>query len=183
MTERPPETLFLDRFPTPIGMALVVSDEAGFLRFFDWSDHEDRLRVLMRRYYGAGVTLADGPAPARVREALGAYFAGEVDALKGLPWKAAGTDFQLRVWRALCEIPVGETVSYGELARRIGRPSAVRAVGLANGANPIGLIAPCHRVIGADGTLTGYGGGLHRKRWLLRHEGAAFVDDDQPALI
>ena len=86
----------------------------------------------------------------------------------------AGTDFQQSVWRALCDIPVGTTISYGELARRIGNPKAVRAVGLANGANPNGLIAPCHRVIGANGSLTGYGGGMHRKKWLLEHEGAAF---------
>jgi methylated-DNA-[protein]-cysteine S-methyltransferase len=184
MTERPPETLTLDRFDTPIGTAMVVTDGEGFLRFFDWSDHEARLRDLMRRYYGPGVRLVDGAAPAKVRAALTAYFAGDVDALKGLKWKSAGTAFQTSVWRALCDIPVGETISYGELARRIGKPKAVRAVGLANGANPIGLVAPCHRVIGADGSLTGYGGGLHRKRWLLRHEGAAFKDaEPQPTLI
>jgi methylated-DNA-[protein]-cysteine S-methyltransferase len=133
--------------------------------------------MLLRRYYGPGIELAPGPAPAAVRDALDAYFAGRTDALAGLAWKSAGTPFQLAVWRALCDIPVGETISYGELARRIGSPKAVRAVGLANGANPVGLIAPCHRVIGADGRLTGYGGGLHRKRWLLRHEGAAFREE------
>jgi len=84
------------------------------------------------------------------------------------------------VWRALAEIPVGTTVSYGALAARIGHPTAVRAVGLANGSNPIGVIVPCHRVIGADGSLTGYGGGLDRKRWLLGHEGAAFRDKAAP---
>jgi methylated-DNA-[protein]-cysteine S-methyltransferase len=176
MNERPPETLYLDRFDTPIGVAMVVTDKEGFLRFFDWSDHEERMGRLVRRYYGAGVKLVDGPAPAKVRAALGDYFAGKVNALDGLPWKSVGTAFQTSVWRALCDIPVGETISYGELARRIGKPRAVRAVGLANGANPIGLIAPCHRVIGSDGSLTGYGGGLHRKRWLLRHEGAPFKD-------
>ena len=82
-----------------------------------------------------------------------------------------GTPFQRAVWRALREIPCGETRSYGEIARRIGRPKAVRAVGLANGANPIGIVVPCHRVIGSNGTLTGYGGGIERKRWLLAHEG------------
>jgi methylated-DNA-[protein]-cysteine S-methyltransferase len=184
MTARPPERFRLDRVSTPIGTALVVTDEEGFLRFFDWSDHEDRMRALVRRYYGDRMRLEDGRAPARVREALSAYFAGEIDALNGLPWKSEGTDFQLSVWRALCDIPVGETISYAELARRIGRPKAVRAVGLANGANPVGLVAPCHRVIGTNGTLTGYGGGLHRKRWLLRHEGAAFREtESQPALI
>jgi methylated-DNA-[protein]-cysteine S-methyltransferase len=175
MTARPPlpERFVIDRIETPIGVALVVADAHGALRFFDWSDHEDRLRRLTRRYYGDRVRLEAGAA----REALGAYFAGRIHALEGLAWESAGTPFQLSVWRALCDIPVGETISYGELARRIGSPRAVRAVGLANGANPIGLIAPCHRVIGADGSLTGYGGGLHRKRWLLRHEGAAFRDE------
>jgi methylated-DNA-[protein]-cysteine S-methyltransferase len=86
---------------------------------------------------------------------------------------STGTEFQLCVWRALREVPCGQTWSYGQLARKIGRPSAVRAVGLANGANPVGLVVPCHRVIGSDGSLTGYGGGLHRKRWLLAHERAA----------
>jgi methylated-DNA-[protein]-cysteine S-methyltransferase len=172
--EPQPERFLLDRLETPIGMALIVTDPEGDLRFFDWSDHEDRLRGLVRRYYGPRATLEPGSAPPTVRAALEAYFAGKTDALKGLPWKSAGTPFQLAVWRALCDIPVGETISYGELARRIGKPKAVRAVGLANGANPIGLVAPCHRVIGSNGSLTGYGGGLHRKRWLLEHEGAAF---------
>jgi methylated-DNA-[protein]-cysteine S-methyltransferase len=90
--------------------------------------------------------------------------------------RTGGTAFQRKVWHALTTIPVGETRSYGQLAAQIGAPSAVRAVGLANGANPIGVVIPCHRVIGADGSLTGFGGGLPRKRWLLKHEGAAFKD-------
>ena len=171
MTDKPPERLYLDRLSTPVGEALIVTDEAGFLRAFDWEGEDGRLRRLMRRYYGS-TPLVDGPAPAHVRKALTDYFSGAVDALRGLSWRSAGTPFQLSVWRALCDIPVGQTISYGELAKRIGNPGAVRAVGLANGANPIGLVAPCHRVIGADGSLTGYGGGLHRKRWLLTHEGA-----------
>ncbi len=81
-----------------------------------------------------------------------------------------GTEFQRRVWGELREIPLGETISYGELARRLGTPGASRAVGLANGRNPVSIVVPCHRVIGADGRLTGYGGGLERKAWLLRHE-------------
>ena len=181
-----PKRLLIDRLDTPIGTALIVTDELGVLRAFDWSDHDERLRRLMRRYYGS-VPIADGPAPGKVREALSAYFAGDIRALEGLQWSSSGTAFQLSVWRALCDIPVGQTISYAELARRIGRPKAVRAVGLANGANPIGLIAPCHRVIGANGTLTGYGGGLHRKRWLLRHEGASWREEraepEQVALI
>jgi methylated-DNA-[protein]-cysteine S-methyltransferase len=106
-----PERLILDRVLTPIGTALVVTDPEGALRFFDWSDHEDRLRRLVRRYYGPGAQLEAGAAPAQLRAALGAYFAGDVHALTGLAWAAAGTAFQLSVWRALCEIPVGQTLS------------------------------------------------------------------------
>jgi methylated-DNA-[protein]-cysteine S-methyltransferase len=103
------------------------------------------------------------------------YFAGDLEALGRIAWAlGGGSAFQQDVWRALATIPAGQTTSYGALARRIGRPAAVRAVGMANGANPIGLVLPCHRVIGANGALTGYGGGLQRKRWLLEHEGAAF---------
>jgi methylated-DNA-[protein]-cysteine S-methyltransferase len=101
-----------------------------------------------------------------------AYLAGRLDALDGLPVDAGGTPFQALVWAALRTIPPGQTWSYKALAERIGRPAAVRAVGLANGANPVGIVVPCHRVIGAGGSLTGYGGGLPRKRWLLEHEGA-----------
>jgi methylated-DNA-[protein]-cysteine S-methyltransferase len=101
---------------------------------------------------------------------LAAYMDGELAALDSLAVSTGGTTFQKQVWRALREIPTGTTTSYGELAKRIGRPSAVRAVGLANGANPIGIVVPCHRVIGANGSLTGYAGGLQRKRWLIAHE-------------
>jgi methylated-DNA-[protein]-cysteine S-methyltransferase len=103
------------------------------------------------------------------REQLRAYFAGELQDFD-LALAGAGTAFQTRVWKALCSIPYGGTASYGEIARRVGTPKAPRAVGAANGCNPISIIVPCHRVIGANGTLTGYGGGLDRKRWLLEHE-------------
>jgi methylated-DNA-[protein]-cysteine S-methyltransferase len=106
-----------------------------------------------------------------VVEQLKAYFAGTLTDFD-LPITMQGTDFQRRVWASLCEIPYGETISYGELARRVGNPKASRAVGLANGRNPVAIIVPCHRVIGADGSLTGYGGGLDRKVWLLEHEAA-----------
>jgi methylated-DNA-[protein]-cysteine S-methyltransferase len=104
-----------------------------------------------------------------VRRQLEAYFAGELTDFD-VPLAAAGTPFQRRVWEELRRIPYGETWSYGELARRLGDPKACRAVGLANGRNPIGIVVPCHRVIGANGALTGYGGGIERKRWLLAHE-------------
>lgn len=108
---------------------------------------------------------------AHVVAQLDSYFAGELINFD-LPMTMRGTDFQRRVWAALCEIPYGQTISYGELASRVGSPNASRAVGLANGRNPVAIIVPCHRVIGADGSLTGYGGGLPRKVWLLEHEAA-----------
>lgn len=171
MPAAPPETLTLDRMATPIGVALVVTDAQGVLRAFNWADYEDAMRRWIARRY-PGVPFAEGEGP--LRAAFDRYFAGDVDALSAVPWEGVGTAFQQQVWRALCDIPPGQTISYAELARRVGRPTAVRAVGLANGSNPVALVAPCHRVIGSNGALTGYGGGLPRKRWLLEHEGAAF---------
>jgi methylated-DNA-[protein]-cysteine S-methyltransferase len=168
-----PETLTLDRIPTPIGTALVATDEEGVLRAFNWTDYEPAMGRWIARHY-PNARLEEGRGPAAVRRAFDAYFAGEGRALEAVPWRASGTAFQLKVWQTLCTIPAGETLSYRGLAERIGRPSAVRAVGLANGANPVALVVPCHRVIGANGSLTGYGGGLRRKQWLLAHEGAQF---------
>ena len=173
MTSAPPEALTVDRFSTPIGQALVVTDEAGVLRAFDWTDYEDRLSAWIGRRYPKAVR-REGAGP--LRAGFEAYFAGKVDVFATMAWEGAGTAFQRQVWRALCTIPAGETLSYAGLAQRIGRPTAVRAVGLANGSNPVALVVPCHRVIGSDGSLTGYGGGLHRKRWLLEHEGAHFAE-------
>ena len=167
----PPEQLFVDRMTTPLGEAILVVDGEGVLRAFDWATHEARMALLLRRQ-NPPTQLQSGSAPARLRAALAAYFEGAVTSLEGLAWRTGGTAFQREVWRALCTIPPGQTVCYKDLALRIGRPRAVRAVGLANGANPIGIVVPCHRVIGANGTLTGYGGGLDRKRWLLAHEQA-----------
>ncbi|HSV02581.1 MAG TPA: methylated-DNA--[protein]-cysteine S-methyltransferase [Phenylobacterium sp.] len=173
MTAAPPDTLSLERLPTPIGEALVVVDERGVLRAFNWRDFEDSMSAWLARRYPAAQR-REARLPVSIRAALEAYFAGDPGTLDGLAWRGAGTAFQLKVWEALCTIPVGETLSYAGLAARIGRPSAMRAVGLANGANPISVVVPCHRVIGADGSLTGYGGGLARKQWLLTHEGASF---------
>jgi methylated-DNA-[protein]-cysteine S-methyltransferase len=111
----------------------------------------------------------DDRALASTRAQLIEYFAGERTEFD-LPLAPEGTGFQRRVWTELCAIPYGTTISYGELARRIGQPTAARAVGLANGSNPLPIVVPCHRVIGADGSLTGFGGGIERKRWLLAHE-------------
>jgi methylated-DNA-[protein]-cysteine S-methyltransferase len=171
---RQPEALTLDRIATPVGEGLLVTDAEGFLRAFDWTTHELRMRTLMRRQ-NPPTELRPGAAPAAVRAAFDAYFEGDRAALTAVRWRTGGTDFQRQVWRALCTIPVGETLTYKGLAERIGRPTATRAVGLANGANPVGIVAPCHRVIGSDGSLTGYGGGLDRKHWLLTHEGAWFA--------
>lgn len=167
----------VDTFETPIGTMLVASDVQGAVRAVDWSDYEERMHRLLRLHYGEPrIEHVAGSMAAPVRDALGRYFEGEVGALAAIPVRTAGTAFQREVWQALRDIPPGETASYGELARRIGRPSAVRAVGLANGANPVGVVVPCHRVIGANGALTGYGGGIERKRWLLRHEGAPLIE-------
>jgi methylated-DNA-[protein]-cysteine S-methyltransferase len=165
-------TLFRDHLATPIGKLLIVTDESGRACLVDFEDDDARIRRLIPRYYGAGACLAAKTPPARVCNSLRAYFAGDLHAIDSIPVATPGTPFQQRVWSELRAIPAGQTVSYGALARRLGSPAAVRAVGLANGANPIAIVVPCHRVIGADGSLTGYGGGLARKRWLLAHEGA-----------
>jgi methylated-DNA-[protein]-cysteine S-methyltransferase len=151
---------------------LMVTDGQHRLRALDWDDHEERMRRLLRRHYGDdGIRLRDRARPSGSRRALEAYFEGDLDAVTGLPTATDGTEFQRAVWDALRRIPVGHTISYGALAVSIGRPTATRAVGLANGANPIAIVVPCHRVIGANASLIGYGGGLDRKRWLLAHEG------------
>jgi len=170
MSAKPPETFGLDRLQTPIGAALLVTDAEGALRALDWEEYEPRMRQLLRQQHGHA-RLQDARAPEYLRAALSAYFAGELAALDAIKWRVAGTAFQRKVWAALRTIPVGTTTSYGALAARLAMPQAVRAVGHANGSNPISIVVPCHRVIGANGALTGYGGGLHRKRWLLEHEG------------
>jgi methylated-DNA-[protein]-cysteine S-methyltransferase len=163
----------LECLATPLGEMRVVCDARGRLRALDWSDFEPRMQRILRLHYGeGGFRLRDAPAPAQIREAIEAYFAGALHALDGIETDTGGTAFQREVWAALRQIPPGMTESYSQLAVRLGRPKAVRAVGMANGANPIGVVVPCHRVIGADKSLTGYGGGLERKRWLLGHEGA-----------
>ena len=162
----------IDRMPTPAGEMIVVADAEGNLRVIDWTDHEDRMKLLLDRQYGRGNwSLTPARDPGGLSSALRRYFKGDRGIIDTLPVKTAGTPFQRSVWKALRTIKCGTTISYAELARRIGRPKAVRAVGLANGQNPIGVVVPCHRVIGSNGSLTGYGGGLPRKKWLLEHEG------------
>ena len=173
MSARPPETFLLDRFKTPIGIALLVTDGEGALRALDWDDYEPRMRELLRLQYGGPATLVDRPAPEPIRDALTGYFAGDLGRLASIPCRFGGTAFQQSVWTALPSVPAGTTMSYGALATRIGAPKAVRAVGHANGSNPISVVIPCHRLIGANGALIKYGSGLERKRWLLAHEGVA----------
>jgi methylated-DNA-[protein]-cysteine S-methyltransferase len=169
-----PHRLLLDYAETPLGPFALVADEQGRLHAAGWHDDltNGRLGRQLRAYTQRdSFPLARASDPGGLTTAIRRYFAGELAAIDDLPLAdATGTEFQRAVWRALRAIPCGQTRSYGELARQIGRPPAVRAVGLANGANPIGLVVPCHRVIGANGTLVGYGGGIERKRWLLAHE-------------
>lgn len=170
---RPVQAFSVEHLDTPTGRLLVVTDDDGCLRAVDWEDHGPRLHQLLRRQYGAdAVRLRAASRASAASDALRAYFAGDTGCLAGLAVATNGTGFQRRVWDALRGIPAGQTVSYGALAIRIGQPTAMRAVGLANGANPVSIVVPCHRVIGAGGALTGFGGGLERKRWLLAHEGA-----------
>ena len=163
--------LHLDRFNAPIGEILLVHDADGALRALDFTDYASRMHRLLRLHYG-DPTLAESRAPAGTRQSLQAYFDGDLIALETIRVSTGGTAFQRAVWTALRQILPGAVTTYGELARQIGHPTAMRAVGAANGANPIGIVVPCHRVIGASGKLTGYGGGLPRKDWLLRHENA-----------
>jgi methylated-DNA-[protein]-cysteine S-methyltransferase len=168
-----PLRLAYEEIDSPLGRLRVVTDQAGQLCLSGWLEGHGRAERDLRAYAsGRRYVLTRASHPSHASAALGAYFGGELAAIDDLPVAALGTPFQRQVWQALRTIPCGTTLSYGELARRIGNPAAVRAVGLANGANPVGIVVPCHRVIGANGTLTGYGGGLERKRWLLAHERA-----------
>lgn len=159
-------------FSEPMGSLLVVCDAEGIVRALDFGADDARLLCrLDARYPGAEVEWGSMALP--VRRALDAYFEGDLRAIDTVPVATVGTPFQRAVWDALRTIPAGTTTSYGALAAAIGRPTAVRAVGLAVGSNPVSVIVPCHRVIGANQTLTGFGGGLARKQWLLEHEGIA----------
>jgi methylated-DNA-[protein]-cysteine S-methyltransferase len=176
----PLQIFTLERLNTPTGRMLIVTDDDRRLRALDWEDHEPRMQKLLWRHYGGSAfELCEISRPSTARRALEAYFDGDLNAVAGLPTMTKGTEFQREVWDALRSIPIGDVISYGALAARIGRPTATRAVGLANGANPIAIVVPCHRVIGANASLTGYGGGLDRKRWLLEHENARPASRDE----
>lgn len=166
-------TLDVATCDTPVGAVTLFANGAALvgLEFSDRAARVSGLHQHLERTLGP-FTIREHDDPARAITRLRAYFAGDLDALDHQPVEFHGTPFQCRVWRALREIPRGRTESYGALAARIGAPNAQRAVGAANGGNPNALFVPCHRVIAADGTLHGYGGGLERKAWLLTHEGA-----------
>jgi methylated-DNA-[protein]-cysteine S-methyltransferase len=163
-------SLCLSEHQSPLGAFTVVT-RGDALCVAAFSDHaEGLLRSLPKRYPDRPVERGAGPES--VLKAFEAYWAGELGALDALAVEPGGTPFQARIWAALRGIPVGETVSYAELSRRVGSPGASRAAGSANGANPISIVIPCHRVIRGDGDICGYAGGVPRKRWLLAHEGA-----------
>lgn len=170
------ETFFETRVAAPSGApfagVLVVTDAAGDVCAVDFADCEARLRRLFAARFGRRVRVEAAPQGAAAR-AIERYLGGDLAAIDALPVRTGGTPFQQRAWQALRDIPAGSTASYGEQARRIGSPRAVRAVGAANGRNPIAIVLPCHRVLGGDGALTGYAGGLPTKRWLLAHEGCS----------
>ncbi|HVL68709.1 MAG TPA: methylated-DNA--[protein]-cysteine S-methyltransferase [Vicinamibacterales bacterium] len=154
---------------TPVD-ALTLAARGGRLCALHFGDREAPVRQALHRWY-PGEAVEHRRDPAGAATALAKYFSGRLDAFDGIEVELNGTAFQQRVWTALRSIRPGRTASYADIAGLIGAPSAVRAVGAANGANPIAVVVPCHRVIGSNGTLTGYGGGLRRKEWLLRHEG------------
>lgn len=165
-------TLLVDTLDTPIGPVHLVTDGRA-LCALELGAREERLLPLLRARYGGDVALEEAPDPLGLTTRARAWFAGDLSAFDGVALDGGGTPFQRRVWAALRRIPPGETTTYGALAAKLGAPGAARAVGRANGQNPIAIAVPCHRVIGAGGQLTGYAGGLERKRWLLEHELAA----------
>jgi O-6-methylguanine DNA methyltransferase len=165
------ETLFCEWFDSPVGDLVAVADDTRLLvlGFEHDGPPADRLER-QRSHLGRDVVAAGNAVTGEARRQIEAYFAGELFDFT-LPLSPAGSDFERKVWAELLKVPLGETCSYGDIARNVGGMETVRAVGKANGANPIVIIIPCHRCIGSDGSLTGYGGGLWRKKLLLRHEG------------
>jgi methylated-DNA-[protein]-cysteine S-methyltransferase len=163
--------ILTDEISSAIG-ALVVAVRDGRLCALDYEDCRHRMLASLESRYGH-VELRRSFDPFGVSARVRAYLEGDLGAIDAIPVETGGTPFQQRMWSALRRISPGTTVSYAELAVELGRPSGARAVGASNGRNPIAIVVPCHRVIGTDGSLTGYAGGLWRKRWLLTHEGAA----------
>ncbi len=158
--------LFTDFLETPIGQMQLVANEKAVV-LLDFADNTERIAKLLEQRFGV-YNLE--PRELAFTQTVQNYFAGQLKALHNIPTETGGTVFQQQVWQALLQIPIGQTWSYLALATHIGNQKATRAVGMTNGLNPISLILPCHRVIGANGKLTGYAGGIERKKWLLEHE-------------
>jgi methylated-DNA-[protein]-cysteine S-methyltransferase len=173
--------MLLSQMDSPLGAMLLVTDTQQVVRALDFADHKARLHRGLREHYGE-VELTEMPAPAEIADALVRYFAGELEALNALQTQTSGSELQRRVWAALRRIPVGAITTYGRLAKELGfdDPRAAIDIGAANGANPIAIIVPCHRVIASNGDLKGYAWGLHRKRWLLEHEKAMASKAKEP---
>ncbi len=161
--------LLTDQIESPVGTLFLIVAGAS-LCALDFAGYAARMHKLLHAHYGA-VTLKQVDDPHGFSSRIRAYLGGELQSLAAIPVSAAGTPFQQQVWAALRTIPPGSVTTYGTLAAQIGRPTASRAVGMTNSLNPIAIVVPCHRVVGANATLTGYAGGLERKQWLLQHEG------------
>lgn len=167
-----PPTLYYTIIATPLGNMIAASykDRLSLLEFIDRKKPETALKPLSTRHK-SDIRKGNPPVLAQTRKQLNLYFKGKLKKFN-LQVGADGTDFQKNVWRQLARIPLGKTVNYGKIAERAGRPKGARAAGMAIGSNPISVVVPCHRVIGKSGALTGFGGGIWRKKWLLQHEGA-----------
>lgn len=170
-------TLYLDKLATEIGELWIVTDDQR-LYVIEYHDYGDRMHSYLSDKLGAYEITAQSD-PLGITTRLRLYFDGNYEALDTIPVRWLGTEFQQQVWSALRGIPAGETRTYGQIAEQIGNPNGSRAVGHANSLNPIAIVVPCHRVIGADHRLTGYAGGLNRKDWLLKHEGVHTAGDDR----
>jgi len=162
-----------ERIKTPIGDMILVARD-GVVVLLEFGDATERVAREMKARFG-DVEFEPASNPFGLSDVIRDYFAGNVSAIDGLLTDGGGSEFEKQVWAELRCIPCGTTVSYGSIARKLGDIQLSRAVGTANGRNPIAIVVPCHRVIGADGSMTGYGGGITRKEWLLRHEGALLV--------
>ena len=172
--------LLIDRLESELGTILLVSDGEN-LCALDYGDCERRMTTLLQRRYGQ-FRLQDTPDPQGFSSCIRAYLARHFTAIDDIPVSPGGTPFQQQVWMALRAIPVGMTISYGEMAAKLGKPTAYRAIGMTNRLNPVAIVIPCHRMLSANGALTGYAGGLARKRWLLQHEGVTTVQSAQSGL-
>jgi methylated-DNA-[protein]-cysteine S-methyltransferase len=178
--------LWSDEVPSAIGVIVIAAGD-GRLVGLEFGDGVARMHEWLAARYGEARLLLRRD-PFGISRRIAAYLAGDLDAVSAIEVDPGGTPFQRDVWGALRRVPAGRTITYAEMARAIGRPAAHRAVGAANGKNPVSIVIPCHRMLGSDGALTGYGGGIERKRWLLQHEGASVPalrhsdrDRDRPA--